>query len=129
MNFKIKTSQFYDKSKPKHQKWSKIRHIFMGHIQIWHHIFFYQKILKYFNDFQNRNFSVLWLKWTKTMNIKQNQTFFLGIYLNPTSFFIGCKILKYLNDFYNWHFSILLQKWAQTSAIKSHETWKHVQIW
>ena len=32
------------------------------------------------------------------MNIKQNQTFFHGIYLNPTSFFIGCKILKYLND-------------------------------
>ena len=38
-------------------------------------IIFYQKTLKYFNDFQNRNFTVL---WTQTMEIKQNQTFFHG---------------------------------------------------
>ena len=50
----------------------------MGYIQIWHHIFGYQKLLKYFNDFQNRNFSVLWLKWTQTMGLKQNQTFSVG---------------------------------------------------
>ena len=31
----------------------------MGHIQISHHIFFYQKILKYFNDFQHRISSFL----------------------------------------------------------------------
>ena len=39
--------------------------------------FFCQKImytLKYFNDFQNQHFSVLWLKWTQTMETKQNQT-------------------------------------------------------
>ena len=45
-----------------------------------------------------------------TMEMKQNQTFFHGTYLNLTSFFIGRKILKYLNDFYNKHFSISLQK-------------------
>ena len=31
----------------------------MGNNQICQHIFVYQKILKYFNDFQDQNFSVL----------------------------------------------------------------------
>ena len=75
----------------------------MGHIQIWHHIFFYQKILKYFNDFQNQNFSVLWLQLTQTMEMKQNQIFFHGTYSNRTWFFTGHEILKYFNDFCNWH--------------------------
>ena len=43
------------------------RHIFF----YWRHIFFYRKILKYLNDFQNRNFSVLRLKWTWTMKMKK----------------------------------------------------------
>ena len=90
----------------------------MGHIQIWHHIFFYQKILKYFNDFQNRNFSVLPLKYTQTMEMKQNQTFFHGSYSNLTLFFVGHKLLKYFNDFYNWHLSISLQRWTQTGNVK-----------
>ena len=33
------------------------------------------KKLKYFNDFPNQNFSVLWLKWTQVIEIKQNRTF------------------------------------------------------
>ena len=33
-------------------------------ISFFGHIFFIKKILKYFNDFQNQNLSVLWLKWT-----------------------------------------------------------------
>ena len=36
----------------------------------------------YFNDFKNRNFSVLSLKLTETMETKQNQTFFHGTYSN-----------------------------------------------
>ena len=59
----------------------------------------YREILKYFNDFQNPHFSVLWLKWTQTMEMKQNQTFFHVAYSNLTSFFIGHKILKYFIDF------------------------------
>ena len=58
----------------------------MGHIQLWQHTFFYQDILKYFNDFQNRNFSVLGLKWTQAMEMEQNQTFFQGTYSNLTLF-------------------------------------------
>ena len=86
----------------------------MGHVQIWRHILFYQKILKYFNDFQNRNFSVLWLKWTQTMKMKQNQTFIHRAYLNLISFLLAPKTLKYFNDLHNWHLSISLHKWVQT---------------
>ena len=81
-------------------------------------IFFYQKILKYFNDFENQNFSVLWLNWTQVIQMKQRQTFSYGTYSNLTSFFIGCKILYYFNDFYNWHLSFSLQIWAKISKMK-----------
>ena len=63
--------------------------------------FFYQKISKYFNDFQNQNFSGLLIKWIQTMEMKQNQTFFNKIYSNLTSFFIAHKIINYLNGRYN----------------------------
>ena len=36
------------------------------------------EILKYFNDFQNQKISVLRLKWTQTIEMKQNQSFFHG---------------------------------------------------
>ena len=56
--------------------------------------FFIKKILKYFNDFQNQNFSLLWLKWTPIMQMKQNQTFFHGTYSNLTSYFFLSKNIK-----------------------------------
>ena len=70
-----------------------MRHCLVGHIEIWHN-FFYQ-ILKYFNDFQNRKFSVLWINWAQPREVKQNEAFFRGTYSNLTSFVIGCEILKY----------------------------------
>ena len=60
--------------------------------------FFYQKILKYFNDCQKRNFSVLLLQLNQTMEMKQDQIFFHGTYSNiSVTFTIGifqfhCKI-------------------------------------
>ena len=69
---------------------NQIRQCLGRHIQIWHH-FFYQKTLKYSNDLQNRNFSVLWLKWIQTMEMKQNQTFFHGTYLNLTPYLFLSK--------------------------------------
>ena len=48
------------------------RNFYIEYIQIWCHIVFYQKVLKYYNDSQNRNLSVFWLKWTQTMKMKQN---------------------------------------------------------
>ena len=51
----------------------------------------YYRILQNFNDFQNQNFSVLWLKWTQTMEMKQNQTFFQGTYSNLTLFSLVVK--------------------------------------
>ena len=45
----------------------KQNHIFSGDIAKSDIIFFYQKIFRYFSDFQNQNFSVLWLHWTQEM--------------------------------------------------------------
>ena len=56
--------------------------------------FFIKKMLKHFNDFQNRNFSVLWLKWTQTMEMKQNQTFFHGTYSHLTPYLSLSKIIN-----------------------------------
>ena len=56
--------------------------------------FFIKKMLKHFNDFQNRNFSVLWLKWTQTMKMKQNQTFFHGTYSHLTPYLSLSKIIN-----------------------------------
>ena len=113
IKFKIQFFQLIAKILLKQRNLNKFRHWLIGHIQSWH--FFYQKILKYFNDFQNRNFSVLWLKWTQTMEMKQNHAFFCRTYLNLTSFLIGHKILKYFHDFYNWLF-------------QSHSKSEHKQI-
>ena len=77
---------------------------------------------------RNRNFSVLWLKWTQIMEMKKNQIFFHETHSDLASFFICCKILKCLNDFYNWHVSISLHKWAQISKAKWNKA-GYVQIW
>ena len=49
---------------------------------------------KYFNDYQNQNFSVLWLKWIQKMETKQNQGFFHGAYSNLTSYIFLSKKAK-----------------------------------
>ena len=56
--------------------------------------FFIKKYLSISNDFLNRHFSVLWLKSTQTIEMKQNKKFFHGTYSNLTSFFIGRKVLN-----------------------------------
>ena len=89
MKFEIRISQFITKIEQK--QW------YLAHLQIRH---FIKKYFKYFNDFQNRNFENLWLKWTRTMAMKPNQTFLHRIYSNLTSFLIGLKILKHSNDFF-----------------------------
>ena len=67
------------------------------------YLFFLSKILKYFNDFQNWNFSVLRLKWTQTMERKQNQTFSHWPYSNltPYLFYIfsskNIKVVQWLS--------------------------------
>ena len=54
------------------------------------------KEVKYFNDFKNHSFSVSWLKWTQTVEMKQNQTFFHGTYSSLASYFFIKK--KYSDD-------------------------------
>ena len=68
--------------------------IFQWDIFKYNHISFYRKILKYFNYFQNQNFSVLWLKETQAMEMKQNQTFFHGTYSNLTPYLFLLKNIK-----------------------------------
>ena len=55
---KTRMSQLIAKTELKKQSLNQIRHYLIEHVQIWNH-FFDQKKLKYFNDFQNRNFTVL----------------------------------------------------------------------
>ena len=56
--------------------------------------FFNEKILKYFNDFQNQIFSVSWGYLTQTIEMKQNQTFFYETYSNLTSHLFLAKSTK-----------------------------------
>ena len=46
------------------------------------------------SDTINVNFSDLWLKWTQTMKMKQNQTFFHGTYSNLTAYTFLLKNTK-----------------------------------
>ena len=56
--------------------------------------FFYRNILEYFHDFQNQNFSLLWLKWTQTRGMKQNHTFFHQTYSNLVPYLFVSKHIK-----------------------------------
>ena len=58
------------------------------------HIFFHQKMLKYFNDFPNQNFSVVRLKGTQTMEMKQNQIFFHGTCSKLMPYIFSSKNIK-----------------------------------
>ena len=86
--------------------------------------------MKYFNGFQNQNFSVLWLIWIQRMELKQNQTFLHGTYSNLTSYIIFSKN-KSFNDFQNQNLSVLWLKWTQTMEIKQNPTlsMRQIQIW
>ena len=78
---------------------------------------------KYFHEFQNQIFWILWLKWTQTIEMNPNHIFFHGAYSNLTLYmFRDQKILKYLNDFQNWNFSVLWLKWTQTMELKQNQT-------
>ena len=81
-------------------RWKKNRLFFHGtYSNLTAYLFFYQYILKYLNGFQNLNFSVLWLKWIQTMEMKQKQAFFHGAYSNLTPFFLSkhIKVFQWLS--------------------------------
>ena len=105
-SLKICISQLIVKIDLKQGSFSQIRHCLTGHIKIWNH-FFYQKISKYFDDFQNQNFPVLWLKWTQTIKMSQNQTFFYEIYSNLIEIYSSQnnKIFHWLLEFSSLNFT------------------------
>ena len=132
MTLKIKISQFYDQSEPKQWNWSRIWHFSMGHVQIWCDILFYQKILNYLNDFQNQNFSVLWLKWTQTIQVKQNQTFFHGTYSNLMWYIFLSKNIKVFQWLSKSKFLSFITKGnSNKKKMKQYQTLSmgHIQIW
>ena len=87
-------------------------------------ISFLSKHIKSFNGFQNENFSVLYLKWTQTMEMKQNHIVPWDIFKFDIMYFF-IKTLKYFNDFQNWNFSVLWLKWNQTEEMKQNQTFFH----
>ena len=113
----------------KQRSLNQIRHCLTRHIQIWHH-FLDKKILKYFSGFEIRNFSVSWLKWTQTMEMKQNLIFSMTHIQIWRHVFFYQKISNYFNDFQNRDFPVLWLKWTQTLEIKQNQTlsMKHIQI-
>ena len=87
--------------------------------------FFYRNILKYFNDFQLLNFSVLLLKLTQTIKMKENQTFFHVTYSNLTTYLFSSKNIKVFEWLLNRTFWVLWLKWTQTMEMKQSQTFFH----
>ena len=85
MKFKICVSQLIAKILPKNP-----RHGLTGYIQIWHHILSKKK---YFIDFQNRVFSVLWIKSTKLKKQSKIRNFLWEIFKSDVMYF-SLKIIK-----------------------------------
>ena len=123
IKFKVHISQLIAKIRLKKWSLNQIIHYLTGHNQIWHH--FCIKKLKYLNELQNRNFSVLWLKWIQTMEMKENKKFFHGTYSNLTPHLFQRKILKYFNDFQNRNLSVLWLKLTQTMEMKENQIFFH----
>ena len=130
IKFKIRISQLIAKILLKQRSLNQIRHCLTGHIQSWYHLLFGNK--KYFNDFQNRNFWVLWLNWIQTMEKKQNQTFFHGAYSNLTSYTFLLKNIKVLQWFSKSKFLSFI---TEVNPNNENETKSgiffmgHIQIW
>ena len=102
--------QLIAKSLLKQRSLNQIRHCLIGCIQIWHHLYFKKK-LKYFSDFKNQNYSVLWLKWTQTIKSEQNQTFFHGEYSSMTSYIFLSKNIKVSQWLWKSKFFSFMTEW------------------
>ena len=59
------------------------------------------------------------------MEVKQNQTFFCGIYSNLTPYVLYKKIWKYFNDFRNRNISVFWLHWTQTMEMKQSQVYFH----
>ena len=130
MKFIICISQLITKILLKHQSLDNIRHCLTEHNHIWR--FFYQKTLKYFNDLQNQNFSVLWLKWTQTMEMKKNQIFFHGTYSNLAPHLFLSKNIKLFQWLSKSKFLSIMTKVNPNNGNETKSdifSMGHIQIW
>ena len=70
----------------------------------------------YFIEIKNRNFSILWLKWTPEMEMKQNETF-----LHGTSYLFLSKIIKVFqwlskSKFLSFMAKVNSNNWSETKS-------------
>ena len=84
-------------------------------------------ILKYFNDFQNQNFSILWLKRSQTIGKKQNQTSFHETYLNLTAYLFFLSI--YIKAFQWLSKSRVLSFMTKVNRNNGNETKSDIFQW
>ena len=104
--------------------------IFHGPYQIWRHIFFCLKVSKYFNDFENQNFSVLWLKWTqKKCKWSKIRHFPVG-YIHIWRHILLCqKNIKVFLWLLRLNFSDLWLSWTQAMEMKLNQTYFIWEDW
>ena len=97
IKFKIRISQLIAKISLKQRSLTKLDTVWEDVIKS--SIIFYQKTLKYFNGLQNRNFSVLWLKWTQTLEINQIRHFPWDIFKSDTMSLLSknIKVFQWLS--------------------------------
>ena len=93
MKFKIGTSQLIAKILLTQWSLNQVRQWVTRHSNPTF-FFLIKKQLKYFNEFQNLNFSILWVKWAQTMEMKQYQTFYHETCSYLTSYTFLSKNIK-----------------------------------
>ena len=132
--FSLSNSKFLNfiLTEPKQRKWIKIRHFSMGHIQIWHHVFLYQEILKYFNDFLKLNFLSFMTKVNPSNgNESKSDIFPWDIFKSDSMSFLSKNI-----KVFQWLFKIEFSQFYDQSEPKQRKWIKirhlpmgHIQIW
>ena len=130
MTFKIEISPFYNISEPNQWKWSKIRHYFMGHIQIWRYVIFYQEILNILmtfkfkiSHFYDQSESKQW-KWNKI------RYFFMGHIHIWRHFSLVAKqenvsMTTLIIDIFQFIAKVSTNKWGE---IKLNGTWANLTL-
>ena len=92
----------------------------------YNHISFYRKNIKVFQLLARPNFSVLWLKETHAMEMKQNETFFNGLYSksDTISFFYQKKV-KVFEWLSKSKFISFMTIWSQTMEMRQNRIFFH----
>ena len=86
-------------------------------------LIFYQKTLRYFNDLQIQNFSIFWLNWTQTMEMKH---FSMGHIQIWQHIFFLLKNIKVFQWLLKWK---LLSFMTKVNLNNGNETKSDIFLW